>query len=160
MHHMTRWILAAGVVAGLCWAAGLLIANFVGGETKIECRIERLYTLDNPRFVQELGVLLGPPFLQGTRVRALQNGGEIFPAMLAAIRGARASSPSRPTSTGRATSVARSPMRWPSVRASAQTATFEAYLALAGPVTYEQWQARPVRERIGDWPASFIGSQL
>ncbi|MCQ9377548.1 phosphatidylserine/phosphatidylglycerophosphate/cardiolipin synthase family protein [Methyloversatilis sp. XJ19-49] len=69
----------------------MLIANFVGGETKIERRIERLYALDDPRFVHELGVLLGPPFVQGTKVRALLNGDEIFPPMLAAIRGARVS---------------------------------------------------------------------
>jgi cardiolipin synthase len=88
---MPRRIFTAVVVAGLCGIAGLLIANFVGGETKIERRIERLYTLDDPRFVQELGVLLGPPFVQGTKVRALLNGDEIFPPMLAAIRGARVS---------------------------------------------------------------------
>ncbi|MFH1813023.1 MAG: phospholipase D-like domain-containing protein [Pseudomonadota bacterium] len=88
---MPRWIPAAVVVASLSGIAGLLVANFVGGETKIERRIERLYTLDDPRFMQELGVLLGPPFVQGTQVRALLNGDEIFPPMLAAIRGARAS---------------------------------------------------------------------
>jgi len=88
---MPRRILTAVVVAGLCGIAGLLIANFVGGETKIERRIERLYTLDDPRFAHELGVLLGPPFVQGTKVRALLNGDEIFPPMLAAIRGARVS---------------------------------------------------------------------
>jgi cardiolipin synthase len=36
-------------------------------------------------------VLLGPPFLPGTRVRSLLNGDRIFPAMLAAIHGARTS---------------------------------------------------------------------
>ena len=46
----------------------------MGGETKIERRIERLYTLDDPHFMHELGVLLGPPFLQGTKARALLQG--------------------------------------------------------------------------------------
>jgi len=78
-------------VAGLCLVAGLLIANFVGGEAKIERRIERLYALDDPRFMKELGVLLGPPFLQGNAPRALLNGDEIFPPMLAAIRAAKVS---------------------------------------------------------------------
>lgn len=91
MRHRTRWALVAGVVSGLGLAVGLLVSNFVGGETKVERRIERLYALDDPRFMHELGVLLGPPFLQGTKVRALLNGDEIFPPMLAAIRGAEVS---------------------------------------------------------------------
>ena len=90
MLHKSRWAVA-GIVALLCAVAGVLIANFVGGETKIERRIERLYSLDDPRFVQELGVLLGPPFLPGTQVQALLNGDEIFPPMLTAIRGAKVS---------------------------------------------------------------------
>jgi len=91
MRHRSRWVLLAIGVAGLCLLAGLLVSNFVGGETKIERRIERLYTLDDPRFMHELGVLLGPPFLPGTKARALLNGDEIFPPMLAAIRGAQVS---------------------------------------------------------------------
>ena len=78
-------------VACVCLFVGLLVSNFIGGETKIERRIERLYALDDPRFMQELGVLLGPPFLQGTKARALLNGDEIFPPMLAAIRSAQVS---------------------------------------------------------------------
>lgn len=91
MRHRSRWVLAAGAVAGLGLVTALLVSNFVGGETKIERRIERLYGLDDPRFMHELGVLLGPPFLQGTKVRALLNGDEIFPPMLAAIRAAQVS---------------------------------------------------------------------
>jgi len=84
-------VLVAIGVASLSLFTGLLISNFVGGETKIERRIERLYSLDDPRFMQELGVLLGPPFLQGTKARALLNGDEIFPPMLAAIGAATVS---------------------------------------------------------------------
>lgn len=91
MRHKSRCALIAGVVASLCLVVGLLVSNFVGGETKVEHRIERLYPLDDPRFVQELGVLLGPPFLPGTKVRALMNGDEIFPPMLAAISAAQVS---------------------------------------------------------------------
>ncbi|WP_371736911.1 phosphatidylserine/phosphatidylglycerophosphate/cardiolipin synthase family protein [Rhodoferax sp. U11-2br] len=91
MGHRSRWVLIACGVASLCLFAGLLISNFVGGETKIERRIERLYALDDPRFMHELGVLLGPPFLPGTKVQALLNGDQIFPPMLAAIRAAQVS---------------------------------------------------------------------
>ena len=86
---MPRWVLVVGGVAIVCLFAGLLVANFAGGETKIERRIEPLYALDDPRYMHELGVLLGPPFLQGTKVRALLDGDEIFPPMLAAIRAGR-----------------------------------------------------------------------
>ncbi|MDO8904081.1 phosphatidylserine/phosphatidylglycerophosphate/cardiolipin synthase family protein [Hydrogenophaga sp.] len=91
MRRKSRWALIASVVASLCLVVGLLVSNFMGGETKIQQRIERLYALDDPRFMRELGVLLGPPFLQGAKVRALLNGDEIFPPMLATIRGAQVS---------------------------------------------------------------------
>lgn len=44
--------------------------------------------------------------------------------------------------------------------ASAQTANFETDLALAHSVRYAAWQARPARERFGEWVASVIGTQL
>ena len=70
--------------------AGVIVAvNLTGSEKKIEQRIERLYALDDPRFLHELGVLLGPQFIPGNHHKVLQNGDEIFPAMLAAIRRAR-----------------------------------------------------------------------
>ena len=83
-----KWALGASALALL---GGVLASNFIGGEKKIERHIERLYALDDPRFMQELGVLLGPPFLNGTRIRALLNGDQIFPPMLAAIRSAQVS---------------------------------------------------------------------
>ncbi|GAA4405879.1 hypothetical protein [Quisquiliibacterium transsilvanicum] len=53
-------MLVALGVATLCLLAGLLISNFVGAEARIERSIERLYPLDDPRFMHELGVPLGP----------------------------------------------------------------------------------------------------
>lgn len=37
------------------------------------------------------GLLLGPPFLAGNKISALLNGDQIFPPMLATIRGAKVS---------------------------------------------------------------------
>ena len=91
MTVVPRWLLIAGGVISLALVLGLFVSNFIGAEKKIERRIERLYSLDDPRFVHELGVLLGPPFLPGNRIEALLNGDEIFPPMLAAIRGAKVS---------------------------------------------------------------------
>jgi cardiolipin synthase len=83
------WLVVGTVIVTL--AMVLLGVNFMSGEKKIERHIERLYALDDPRFGEELGVLLGPPFLSGNRIKALLNGDQIFPAMLAAIRGAKTS---------------------------------------------------------------------
>jgi cardiolipin synthase A/B len=83
------WIVAGSVIFTI--AAVLLAVNLSTGEKKIEQRIERLYALDDPRFHDELGVLLGPQFLPGNRHRVLVNGDQIFPAMLAAIRAAKTS---------------------------------------------------------------------
>lgn len=91
MRGTWRCAIVASVVAVGCLVTGLLVANFVGGEAKVERRVDRRYALEDPRFVHELGVLLGPPFLPGTQARALRNGDEIFPPMLAAIRSARTS---------------------------------------------------------------------
>ena len=83
-------LLVAGAVA-LTLIGVLFAVNFIGGEKKIERRFERLYPLDDPRFRNELGVLLGPQFVAGNQTRVLLNGDEIFPAMLAAIRRAQTS---------------------------------------------------------------------
>jgi cardiolipin synthase len=69
---------------------GVLIAvNLMSGEKKVERRIERHHPLEDPRFLHELGVLLGPQFLAGNQTQVLRNGDEIFPAMLAAIQSAQ-----------------------------------------------------------------------
>ena len=87
MQRRTPLIVTAAVALTLI---GVLIAvNFVSNEKKIEQHIERLYSLSDPRFEHELGVLLGPQFLAGNRQRVLLNGDEIFPAMLAGIRSAK-----------------------------------------------------------------------
>ena len=83
------WVIFGTVV--VTFTAVLLVMNFTIGEKNIERRIERLYTLDDPRFAYELGVLLGPAFTSGNKVQDLQNGDRIFPAMLGAIRSAQVS---------------------------------------------------------------------
>ena len=75
----------------ITFAVFLLAADLIGGEKKIKQQIERLYSLDDARFTHELGVLLGPPFLQGNRLQVLFNGDQIFPPMLDAINGAKRS---------------------------------------------------------------------
>jgi cardiolipin synthase len=78
--------LAGAVVAVVATIVGL---NFVTSESEIEKSLEHRYTVDDPQFRRELGILLGPPIIDGNRVRNFENGVEIFPAMLEAIRAAR-----------------------------------------------------------------------
>ena len=82
------WI---GIGFGLALLCGLVILNFTSGEKEIGRRVERMYSLADPQFAHELGVLLGPPFIQGNATKMLLNGDEIFPPMLQAIRDAKAS---------------------------------------------------------------------
>jgi cardiolipin synthase A/B len=81
--------LAALVGALLAAFATVIALNFVGGEKRIERKLEHRYATGDPQFQRELGTLLGPPILTGNRVAHLENGVEIFPAMLEAIRQAK-----------------------------------------------------------------------
>jgi cardiolipin synthase len=67
----------------------LLVLNFSPGEKKIDTQLTRLYDTDDPQFRRSLGVLLGPPIVDGNKVDVLLNGDQIFPAMLKAIREAK-----------------------------------------------------------------------
>ena len=102
----------------------LLVANFSTGEKQITQEIPRLYSVDDPQFLRAMGVLLGPPIVAGNRVEALLNGDEIFPSMLAAIRGAQGDHHFRDLHllVGRR-SARSSPMRSPSARAPASRCT-------------------------------------
>lgn len=68
----------------------VLAQNFMTPE-KLEHTVEHRYAVSDPQFRREMSVLLGPAIMGGNHVVALQNGNEIFPAMLHAIRTARTS---------------------------------------------------------------------
>ena len=78
------------VTVALTAVAVLLVMNFTGGEKKIERRLTRVHSLEDPLFVHQLGAMLGPAMVGGNRVQVLKNGDEIFPPMLKAIRTAQA----------------------------------------------------------------------
>jgi cardiolipin synthase len=125
------WI-AAIVGALLATVVTVLILNFTGGEKRIERKLEHGHAIGDAQFQRELGTLLGPPILSGNRVVNLENGAEIFPAMLAAIREAK------------------------------RTIDFETYIYWSGEIGREFVQALSERSRAGvavhvliDW----LGSQ-
>lgn len=109
-------VLATAVVTSVAW---LLTLNLTLGNKQIDARLETAYSVAEPQFVRVMGALLGPTITPGNRVDALQNGDQIFPAMLAAIRGAR------------------------------QTITFETYIYWSGTIGQEFSEALVERARAG-----------
>ncbi|MES2920577.1 MAG: phospholipase D-like domain-containing protein [Verrucomicrobiota bacterium] len=82
-------LIAIGVTAIASSLATLFIKNFISGEKKIRKRIPRRYNIADPQFERSMSQLLGPPILEGNRIIRLENGDEIFPAMLAGIARAK-----------------------------------------------------------------------
>jgi cardiolipin synthase len=81
------WTVIESVLATL--VVVVVVLNFRKPEKEPQHRIARHYNILDPLFRREMGVLLGPAIVGGNRIEALQNGDEIFPAMLAAIGSAR-----------------------------------------------------------------------
>jgi len=83
------WTIAITVMVTVL--AVVLAMNFATPEKQLERKVEHHFAISNPQFRREMSVLMGPSIMSGNRIEALQNGAEIFPAMLEAIRGARTS---------------------------------------------------------------------
>ncbi len=67
----------------------LLVFNLSSGKPRLVAEIEPLYAVGTEEFDRALTRLLGAPLVAGNRIDALQNGDEIFPAMLEAIKSAK-----------------------------------------------------------------------
>jgi cardiolipin synthase len=67
----------------------ILFLNLRAGEKQIRYELSHRFAVEDPQFLRCMGQLLGPGILPGNRLKALQNGDQIFPAMLNAIRSAR-----------------------------------------------------------------------
>ena len=85
----SRDVVVAAIAIALTVVVGLIALNFRTGEKQIEQTVARLYGTSDPQFDRAMGVLLGPPIVEGNRFDVLVNGDMIFPAMLSAIRSAR-----------------------------------------------------------------------
>ena len=81
------WIIALTIAGTLL--AVIVISNFRTPEKEPHHKVKHHYGILDPQLKREMSTLLGPAILSGSQVLALQNGEEIFPAMLAAIRGAQ-----------------------------------------------------------------------
>jgi cardiolipin synthase A/B len=81
------WTLFGSITVAL--VVGVIVILFHTPVEKVQHQVGHLYGVMDPQFEREMGALLGPAILPGNRITALQNGDEIFPAMLKAIRAAR-----------------------------------------------------------------------
>src|SRR3954466_15128277 len=80
--------LAAAAAAG-GFVGAFLSRNFFESEKKITHEIKTDYAVGEPQFKRSMSQMLGPPLLDGNSVVILENGVQIFPAMLAAIGAAK-----------------------------------------------------------------------
>jgi cardiolipin synthase len=78
-------IFAAIVITALVMIFSM---NFHRPEKSVRHHVRHCHAIDDPQFQLEMNAMLGPDVLAGNEIAALQNGDEIFPAMLKAIRGA------------------------------------------------------------------------
>ena len=85
---MWFWLEILGASALSAFVTLFVSRNFFQTEKKIKHRITSDYGVGDGEFKRTMGQLLGPPFLEGNKVTILQNGEEIFPAMLAGIQSA------------------------------------------------------------------------
>ncbi|QNP48961.1 phospholipase D-like domain-containing protein [Diaphorobacter aerolatus] len=83
------WTIVCTVVVTLLVV--VVASNFTLSEKKIERRVKHLYPVRGEQFRRDMGNLLGPAIVGGNHIRALQNGDEIFPAMLESVRAAKTS---------------------------------------------------------------------
>ena len=81
------WTIA--IIALVIVLAVVLAMNFATPEKKLDRKIEHHYAISDPQYRREMSVMLGPAIVGGNRVEDLQNGDEIFPAMLKSIRSAK-----------------------------------------------------------------------
>lgn len=86
-----RMLLAIGTTVLVTSLILVLWQNFMTPEKAVERKIEHRQAVSDPQFQREMSVLLGPAIESGNHISALQNGEEIFPAMLQAIRSAQTS---------------------------------------------------------------------
>jgi cardiolipin synthase len=80
--------LITAVVTALLVLFGM---NFHQPEKDVRHRVDHCHTINDPQFRLEMDAMLGPEVQNGNHITLLQNGDEIFPMMLEAIRAARRS---------------------------------------------------------------------
>jgi cardiolipin synthase len=115
MYSTLLVILVTAIVTVL---ATIVFRNLATPERRLDYKLMEL-SVDDPTFERCMAHLLGPPLIAGNKITTLNNGDEIFPAMLAAIRAAE------------------------------RTITFETYIYWTGKIGREFAEALAERSRAG-----------
>jgi cardiolipin synthase len=84
--NRTRTMLIILLTVAITLFATIFFINLRSGEKQIRYELTHRFSVRDPQFLRCMNYLLGPGVLPGNRITALQNGDEIFPAMLEAIR--------------------------------------------------------------------------
>lgn len=88
-NHQRRWPAYALTALASGGISILLARNFFESEKKIVKPIITDYGVCDAEFERTISHLLGPPLVEGNHIEILEDGSEIFPAMLAAISTAK-----------------------------------------------------------------------
>ena len=78
------WIATLATIVATAFVV-IVMMNFHRPEKSVRHAVKHVHPIDNPQFIHEMDAMLGPALLPGNAITALQNGDEIFPAMLQAI---------------------------------------------------------------------------
>ena len=76
------WILLSVVVT-------LMVSNLTPAQKSLNYEIDGIDAVSGKRFEKILGEMMGPAFLDRNEIKTLENGNQIFPAMLSAIASAK-----------------------------------------------------------------------
>ena len=87
MRQHTFWMIALSIL--ITAIVVMLVMSLARSDKTVSRQLTHRYSVADPQFRREMSVMLGPTITHGNHVTALQNGAEIFPAMLAAIRAAK-----------------------------------------------------------------------
>lgn len=85
---MPTWVIVLLTAAG-AYGAAVVVRILTAREKKVNHEIETLYSVGEEQFPRSIGSMLEPNLLGGNTVTVLNNGDEIFPAMLEGIGSAR-----------------------------------------------------------------------
>ena len=106
-----QWPKLIGTAAASSLAALFVVRNFFPAEKKVRHPIRADYNVGDDTFVRTMGHLLGPPLVKGNKITPLENGEQIFPAMLTASVRRSVASRLKIFSSGKAKSLTLLPKR-------------------------------------------------